>query len=156
MSSANKLQGKTWKDEGEPPDWSNGPLFGFDSNCKTSICNHLWHKVEIRTFAGYLMVVRNYCKIISATLQYYDYGFLLCFEQVLIFQRCIQKYLQRKWYAAPGERVMVAQTVKNPPAEGGIFQENSIKTCILSRVEQITSPGWMHETSARTWCNGKT
>ena len=40
--------------------------------------------------------------------------------------------------------------------EGGIFQENSIKTCILSRVIQITSPGWMHETSARTWCTGKT
>ena len=33
---------------------------------------------------------------------------------------------------------------------------NSIKTCILSRVKQITSPGWMHETSARTWCTGKT
>ena len=28
--------------------------------------------------------------------------------------------------------------------EGGIFQENSIETCILSRVKQITSPGWMH------------
>ena len=35
--------------------------------------------------------------------------------------------------------------------EGGMFQENSIDTCILSRVKQITSPGWMHETSARTW-----
>ena len=32
--------------------------------------------------------------------------------------------------------------------EGGMVQENSIKTCILSRVKQITSPGWMHETSA--------
>ena len=40
--------------------------------------------------------------------------------------------------------------------EGGMFQENSIKTCILSRVTQITSPGWMHETSARAWCIGKT
>ena len=40
--------------------------------------------------------------------------------------------------------------------EGGMFQENNIEACILSRVEQITSPGWMHETSARTWCNGKT
>ena len=40
--------------------------------------------------------------------------------------------------------------------EGGMFQENSIKTCILSRVKQITSRGWMHETSARTWCTGKT
>ena len=40
--------------------------------------------------------------------------------------------------------------------EGGMFQENSIKTCILSRVKQITSPGWMHETSAQTWCTGRT
>ena len=40
--------------------------------------------------------------------------------------------------------------------EGGMFQENSIKTRILSRVKQITSPGWMHEISARTWCAGKT
>ena len=40
--------------------------------------------------------------------------------------------------------------------EGGIFRENSIKTCILSRVKQITSPGWMHETSAQAWCTGKT
>ena len=40
--------------------------------------------------------------------------------------------------------------------EGGMFQENSIETWILSRVKQITSPDWMHETSARTWCTGKT
>ena len=40
--------------------------------------------------------------------------------------------------------------------KSGMFQENSIKTCILSRVKQITSPGWMHETSPRTWCTGKT
>ena len=40
--------------------------------------------------------------------------------------------------------------------EGGIFQENSIEKCILSRVKQITDPGWMHETSARTWCSGRT
>ena len=40
--------------------------------------------------------------------------------------------------------------------EGGMFQENSIETCILSRVTQITSPGWMHETSAQAWCTGKT
>ena len=40
--------------------------------------------------------------------------------------------------------------------EGGVFGENSIGTSILSRVKQITSPGWMHETSARGWCTGKT
>ena len=37
-----------------------------------------------------------------------------------------------------------------------MFRENSIKTCILSRVKQITSPGWMHETSAQALCTGKT
>ena len=40
--------------------------------------------------------------------------------------------------------------------KGGMFSENSIKTCILSMVKEITSPGWMHETSARTWCTRKT
>ena len=40
--------------------------------------------------------------------------------------------------------------------EEGMFGENSVETCILSRVKQITSPGWMHETSAWTWCTGKT
>ena len=40
--------------------------------------------------------------------------------------------------------------------EGGMVQENSIETCILSRVKQITSPGWMHETSTQAWCTGKT
>ena len=40
--------------------------------------------------------------------------------------------------------------------KGGTFCENSIETCILSRVKEITSPGWMHETSARDWYTGKT
>ena len=40
--------------------------------------------------------------------------------------------------------------------EGGMFRENSIETCILSIVKQITSPGWMHETSAQGCYNGKT
>ena len=38
--------------------------------------------------------------------------------------------------------------------EGGMFWENGIETSILSRVKQITSPGWMHETSAQGWCTG--
>ena len=37
-----------------------------------------------------------------------------------------------------------------------MFQEKSIETCILSRVKEITSPGWMHETSAWAWCTGMT
>ena len=40
--------------------------------------------------------------------------------------------------------------------EVGMFRENRIVTSILSRVKQITSPGWMHETSAQVWCTGKT
>ena len=34
--------------------------------------------------------------------------------------------------------------------EGGMIWENGIKTCILSYVKSITSPGSMHE----TWCSG--
>ena len=40
--------------------------------------------------------------------------------------------------------------------EGWMFRENSIKTCILSTVKQITSPGGIHETRAQGWCTGKT
>ena len=40
--------------------------------------------------------------------------------------------------------------------EGGMFRQNSIETSLLSRVKKITSPGWMHETSAQGWCTGKT
>ena len=40
-------------------------------------------------------------------------------------------------------------------ARVGMFRENSIETYILSIVKQITSPGWMHETSAQAWCTGK-
>ena len=67
-------------------------------------------------------------------------------------------------WTTPSVRLIVNKTkkLKNGffdsvgEGKGGMFQENSIKTCILSRVKQITSPGWMHETSARTWCTGKT
>ena len=40
--------------------------------------------------------------------------------------------------------------------ESGMFRENSIETSILSRVKQITSPGWMHEMGTQHWCTGKT
>ena len=41
-------------------------------------------------------------------------------------------------------------------SKGGMFRENSIETSMLSRVKQITSPGWMHETSAQGRCTGMT
>ena len=34
--------------------------------------------------------------------------------------------------------------------EGGMIWENSIETCTLSYVKEISSPGWMHETG----CSG--
>ena len=40
--------------------------------------------------------------------------------------------------------------------KGGMFRENSIETSIISRVKQITSPGWIHEMGAQGWCTGKT
>ena len=40
--------------------------------------------------------------------------------------------------------------------EGGMIWENSIETRKLSSVKKIASPGWMHDTSARGWCTGKT
>ena len=40
--------------------------------------------------------------------------------------------------------------------KGGMFRKNSIETRVLSIGKQITSPGGMHETSARAWCTGKT
>ena len=38
-------------------------------------------------------------------------------------------------------------------ARVGCFERTA---CILSKVKQITRPGWMHETSAWAWCTGKT
>ena len=38
-------------------------------------------------------------------------------------------------------------------ARVGCFERTA---CILTIVKQITSPGGMHETSAWTWCTGKT
>ena len=40
--------------------------------------------------------------------------------------------------------------------KGRMFRENIIETSVLSRVKQITSPGWMHERGAQGWCTGKT
>ena len=38
-------------------------------------------------------------------------------------------------------------------ARVGYFERTA---CILSIVKHITSPDWMHETSAPAWCTGKT
>ena len=55
-----------------------------------------------------------------------------------------------------GSVMSLQSKVAHREGEGGMFQENSIETCILSRVKQISGPGCIHETSARTWCSGRT
>ena len=40
-------------------------------------------------------------------------------------------------------------------ARVGCLERTALKRR-LSRVKQITSPGWMHETGAQGWCTGKT
>ena len=61
-------------------------------------------------------------------------------------------------YAKQKKRHRCTEQTLGSVGEGksGMFRENSIETSILLRVKQITSPGWMHETSAQTWCTGKT
>ena len=73
-----------------------------------------------------------------------------------MYQKCKSecKFSYKIW---PSETSMGSTAPKEKNSlEGGTFRENSTETSILSRVKQITSPGWMHETSARTWCTGKT
>ena len=61
-------------------------------------------------------------------------------------------------YAIQRKRQDISNRLLNSvgEGEGRMFQENSIETSLLSIVKQTTSPGWRHETSARTWCTGKT
>ena len=63
---------------------------------------------------------------------------------------CLKMWLMKAW----GENSLRWEFTGNLILT--VFWVNSIKTSILSRVKQITSPGWMHETSARVWCTGKT
>ena len=40
--------------------------------------------------------------------------------------------------------------------KGGMKWENDIKTCKLSYVKRIASPGSMHDKGAQGWCTGMT
>ena len=46
--------------------------------------------------------------------------------------------------------------VQHPVPPVSLLLKVVVQACILSIVKQITSPGGMHETSARAWCTGKT
>ena len=49
-----------------------------------------------------------------------------------------------------------ALRIRKKVTMAGVMGESSIESGILSSMKQITSPGWMHETSAQAWCTGKT
>ena len=38
----------------------------------------------------------------------------------------------------------------------GCFERTASKRVYYQGAKQVTSPGWMHETSAQGWCTGKT
>ena len=59
----------------------------------------------------------------------------------------LEQFLRAIWGAVSQTTVFILPQIK-------LNSQNSIETCILSTVKQITSPGWMHETSAQTWCTG--
>ena len=102
----------------------------------------------------------------------YYVSFLMCYTLRLTCCLCLFPLLECELHEVtaispnPWAAYGIEEHLNNPllirlldsvgEGEGGMFQENSMETCILSRVKQITSPGWMHETSARTWCTGKT
>ena len=67
---------------------------------------------------------------------------------VVVFQLLVyKKNLHHKQYRKRDTDVQNRLLDSVGEGKGGMFRENSIETCILSRV--ITSPGWMHETSAQ-------
>ena len=75
-----------------------------------------------------------------------------CLEQ--IYKTCYMITL----YAKQKKRHRCTEQILDSvgEGEGGMIWENSIETSILSKVKQISSPGWMHEISAQGWCTGKT
>ena len=71
---------------------------------------------------------------------------------------CKKKHNMKKSYISPNENSPYKAFMKQKK----IITKNSLSNYLLvikspwSMVKQITSPGWMHETSARAWCPGKT
>ena len=72
-------------------------------------------------------------------------------HQYSILTHIFRKMVTMTLYCKTAEETQMWRTVfwtldSVGEGEGAMFQENSIKTCILSRVKQITRTGWMHET----------
>ena len=71
---------------------------------------------------------------------------------------CLENPMDRGAWQATVQGVAESRTqqTSNHNNHSNYAKDAKIETCVSSRVKQITSPGWMHETSARTWCTGKT
>ena len=117
-----------------------------------SVCSSSFAHQKIITLYHYYQVIKilNYILDISPLSYMYYWNFsqlVTCLFVISLRSRFCRKRdtdVQNRLLDSVGE------------GEDGMFWENSIETCILSRVKQITSPGWMHETSAQGWCTGKT
>ena len=104
-----------------------------------SLTASFWSSSQIQSGASYVLKKRLY------------YFFHL-YQTLLMWLKCPNKRttLQEKRHRC------IEQTFGLWEGEGGFIWENSTETCILSCVKQITSPGWLHETSVQGWCTGKT
>ena len=60
---------------------------------------------------------------------------------ITLYAKQKKRQMYRTDFWTPWEKVKV-----------GCFERTA---CMLSKVKQITSPGWMHEASARAWCTGE-
>ena len=73
------------------------------------------------------------------------------------FFKLVSEYITTPLWETPSDSQQGQQMAPKDTHSALLLRVFSLeKACILSRVKQITGPGWMHETSARTWCSGRT
>ena len=148
--------------------------------CRTRVHTHVNYRKNSMDFYVWFKVIKSTCiakarrklamEILGRTMNilrfcYGVQGRIMCpMGRIIVNSLFLQWFngkMKKKW-------ISVLYRISKSPwcvSSGGWSREDercdkeidlNIKTCILSRVKQITSPGWMHETSAWTWCTGKT
>ena len=100
----------------------------------------------LTTFCLFFILIISFSPCFSYLCKFTVFYLVFCAVSLCLYLLCIYSRFLVCGYREAYIRYL----------EAYIFRENSIKTCTLSRVKQITSPGWIHETSARAGCTGKT
>ena len=132
---------------------------------KDRLCN--WHLLGVYCVSDWFQIgkgVHQGCVLSPCLFNFYaeyimrNAGLDKAQAGIKIARRNINnlKYADNTTLTAESEEELKCLLMKAKEGKGGMFWENSIETSILSRVKQTTSPGWMHETSARGWYTGKT